>query len=106
MQTKAMQTQAMQTEAMQTEAMQTKEAILAQLKQIMHQLFEIDADNITPDTHLYEDLDLDSIDAIDMVVKVQELTGKKVRPEEFKSVRHVRDVVNAIHALLNEPAGG
>lgn len=96
----------MQTKAMQTDAMQTKDKILAELKLIMHQLFEIDADDITPDTHLYEDLDLDSIDAIDMVVKVQELTGKKVKPEEFKSVRYVRDVVNAIHALLNEPAVG
>jgi acyl carrier protein len=85
--------------------MQTKEAILAELKKIMQQLFELDASEITLDTHLYEDLDLDSIDAIDMVVKVQELTGRKVKPEDFKSVRYVRDVVNAIHALLNEAAG-
>lgn len=83
--------------------LQSKESILAELKKIMHQLFELDADDITLDTHLYEDLDLDSIDAIDMVVKVQELTGKKVKPEDFKTVRYVRDVVNAIHALLNEP---
>jgi len=84
--------------------LQTKESILGELKKIMHQLFELDAEDITLDTHLYEDLDLDSIDAIDMVVKVQELTGKKVKPEDFKTVRYVRDVVNTIHALLNEPA--
>jgi acyl carrier protein len=84
--------------------MQSKEAILAELKKIMQQLFEIDADDVTPDTHLYDDLDLDSIDAIDMVVKVQELTGKKVKPEDFKSVRYVRDVVQAIYVLINESA--
>lgn len=95
----------MQTNASQVNAMQTQEAILAELKNIMQQLFELDAGDITLDTHLYEDLDLDSIDAIDMVVKVQELTGKKVKPEDFKSVRYVRDVVNAIHALLNDTAG-
>jgi acyl carrier protein len=95
----------MQTNALQVNAMQTQEAILAELKKIMQQLFELDAGDITLDTHLYEDLDLDSIDAIDMVVKVQELTGKKVKPEDFKSVRYVRDVVNAIHALLNDVAG-
>lgn len=91
---------------MQSGTLQTKEAILVELKQIMLQLFEIDGGNITLDTHLYDDLDLDSIDAIDMVVKVQELTGKKVRPEDFKTVRYVRDVVNAIDALLNEASGG
>jgi acyl carrier protein len=94
----------MQSKVMQVNALQSNEAILAELQQIMQQLFEIDADDITPDTHLYDDLDLDSIDAIDMVVKVQELTGKKIKPEDFKSVRYVRDVVSTIHALLNDTA--
>lgn len=53
-----------------------------------------------PDTHLFEELDLDSIDAVDLAIKLQEMTGKRIKPEEFKSVRTVGDVVAAVHALL------
>ena len=52
------------------------------------------------EAHLYQDLELDSIDAIDLVVHLQKLTGKKIKPEEFKSVRSVNDVVDAVERLL------
>ena len=80
--------------------METKQEIFEQLKVIIVELFEIDADEIALGASLYEDLDLDSIDAIDMVVKLQELTGKKVKPEDFKSARQVEDVVDAVYELL------
>ena len=48
--------------------MQTKNEILGQLKIILAELFEIEEDDIKPEARLYEELDLDSIDAIDMVV--------------------------------------
>ena len=51
---------------------------------------------------LYEDLELDSIDAIDMVVQLQKKVGKKIKPEEFKAVRTVQDVVDAVAGLLKE----
>lgn len=82
--------------------MQTKEDIFAELKNILVELFETDEANITLDASLYEDLDLDSIDAIDMVVKLQELTGKKIKPEEFKNARVVQDVVDAVYDLLQQ----
>lgn len=80
--------------------MQTKEDIFAELKNILIELFETDEADITLGATLYEDLDLDSIDAIDMVVKLQELTGKKIKPEEFKNARIVQDVVDAVYELL------
>ena len=52
------------------------------------------------DTHLYEELDLDSIDAVDLMVKLRELTGKKMEPEAFKLVRTVRDVVIEVEKLV------
>lgn len=55
---------------------------------------------ITLDAQLYQDLELDSIDAIDLVVHLQKLTGKKIKPEEFKTVRSVADVVDAVERLL------
>ncbi|GGI90015.1 acyl carrier protein [Shewanella hanedai] len=79
--------------------MQSREQILEALTQILVDEFEIDAEDITLEASLYEDLDLDSIDAVDLVIKLQQMTGKKIKPEEFKAVRTVNDVVTAIEGL-------
>lgn len=55
------------------------------------------------ESHLYQDLELDSIDAVDSVVRLQKLTGKKIKPEEFKTVRTITDVVEAVAQLLAQP---
>ena len=65
-------------------------------------LFELDAEQIKPESRLYEDLDLDSIDAVDMVVHLQKRSGKKIKPEDFKAVRTVQDVVDAVERLQQE----
>lgn len=82
--------------------MQTKEEIYAELEQILSEDFEIEAAAIRLDAHLYQDLDLDSIDAVDLVVKLRELTGKKISPEAFKAVRTVSDVVDEVYKLVHE----
>lgn len=79
--------------------MQSREQILEALTQILVDEFEIDAEDITLEASLYQDLDLDSIDAVDLVIKLQQMTGKKIKPEEFKAVRTVNDVVSAIEGL-------
>ena len=78
----------------------TRDDIFAQIKAALVELFEVDEEAITPEARLYQDLELDSIDAIDLVVHLQKLTGKKIKPEEFKSVRTVNDVVEAVERLL------
>jgi acyl carrier protein len=62
-------------------------------------MFELDKSKITLEANLYSDLDIDSIDAVDLAVKLKDLTGKRLQPEVFKSVRTVRDVVNALASL-------
>ncbi len=76
------------------------EEILEKLRAIMAEAFEINPALVTPETHLFEDLDLDSIDAVDLAIKLQEMTGKRIRPEDFKSVRTVSDVINTVQVLL------
>ncbi|WP_089605677.1 acyl carrier protein [Acinetobacter piscicola] len=80
--------------------MLTQEQILVKLREWMEELFEIEPDEIQLDSNLYSDLDVDSIDAIDLVVKIKELTGKQVQPEDFKNVRTVQDVVTVIHNMF------
>ena len=74
------------------------------LKSTLVEQFELDPAKITPEARLQEDLDLDSIDAVDMIIKLQEITGRKVRPEDFKEVRTVADVQRVIEKLLAAPA--
>ncbi|AKE11979.1 MULTISPECIES: acyl carrier protein [Serratia] len=77
-----------------------KQEIYLQIQALLVKLFELDADDIKPESRLYEELELDSIDAVDLVVHLQKTTGKKIKPEMFKSVRTVQDVVDAIDELL------
>ena len=69
------------------------------LVDMLHEMFKLDKWKITLEANLYSDLDIDSIDAVDLAVKLKELTGKRMQPEVFKSVRTIRDVVNALAAL-------
>lgn len=80
--------------------MKTKDDILAALRGHLEELFEVPPAAVVPDAHLFDDLDLDSLDAVDLVVKLQEVTGRRIAPSEFKSVRTVADVVDKIHALV------
>ena len=80
----------------------TKEEIFTRLKPILHELFEIDPKQIKLESSLYEDLDLDSIDAIDLIVNLQSITNKKFKPQEFKSVRTIADVVEVIYQELSK----
>jgi acyl carrier protein len=77
-----------------------KEEIHPWLVSMLHEMFELDAAKITLEAHLYNDLDIDSIDAVDLAVRLKQLTGKRLQPEVFKKVRTVGDVVDALAELL------
>ncbi|KGA31819.1 acyl carrier protein [Pectobacterium brasiliense] len=79
-----------------------KNEIYQEITGLLVKLFELDADDIKPESRLYEDLELDSIDAVDMVVHLQKRIGRKISPEIFKSVRTVQDVADAVESLLRE----
>ena len=78
----------------------TREEILNKLTEILVEDFEISEDLIKPEANLFEDLELDSIDAVDLAVKLQYFTDKKIAPENFKKIRTIDDVVDAIEELL------
>jgi acyl carrier protein len=66
----------------------------------MSDLFEIDPAKLSEEAELYDELDIDSIDAVDLIVELKNFTGKKIAPEDFKSVRTVGDIVDAVEELL------
>lgn len=79
------------------------EQIFEHVKSLLVELFEIEPEKIRMESNLYQDLEVDSIDAVDLILKLKDYTGKKVRPEDFKHVRTVGDVVGAVQSLL-QPA--
>ncbi|HRW59745.1 MAG TPA: acyl carrier protein [Defluviicoccus sp.] len=81
--------------------MNSREQIFEMLKQVLVSHFEIDESAITLDARLYDDLDIDSIDAVDLMVKLKERTGKKLEPEVYKTIRTVRDILDALQNVLS-----
>ena len=77
-----------------------RDEIYQKVSTILVDLFEVDPDAISEDALLYDELDIDSIDAVDLVIELKAYTGKKIAPEDFKSVRTVGDIVNAVYEIL------
>jgi acyl carrier protein len=67
----------------------------------MVEMSEIDERAIALEARLYEDKDFDSVDAVDMIVKLKEMTGKVIKPEDFKLARTISDVVEAVYKVMN-----
>jgi acyl carrier protein len=80
----------------------TKDEILDRLRAILAESFELDPQAIQPGSNLFTDLDLDSIDAVELAIQLQTITGRRVQADAFKQVRTVADVVDAVHALLQD----
>ncbi|ANN66593.1 acyl carrier protein [Bordetella bronchialis] len=76
--------------------MQTREDIFSVLREALVELFEIPAERVVPSAHLYTDLEIDSIDAIDLLDHIKRETGYKLAAENFRAVRTVQDVVDAV----------
>lgn len=80
----------------------TEEKINEQLRETMGKLFELDASNITSEARLYEDLDIDSIDAVNMIIELRRETGEPIPAERYRGARTVADVVRITYDVLNK----
>jgi acyl carrier protein len=81
--------------------MQPQDEILERIRQTLVELFELEPARITPDARLYEDLEIDSIDVVDLMDEVQKHTGRKVTPQDFRSVRTVSDLATVVQRLMH-----
>ena len=86
-------------------AVPSPEALLETLRRVLEREFEIPAGDATPEAHLVEDLDLDSVDAVSLIVLLEEETGLALRDDDLKSMRTVASIVQIVHARLIERAG-
>ena len=84
--------------------MQTRDDIFNTLRDALVELFELPPERVTLDANLYQDLEIDSIDAVDLIDHIKRQTGKKIAAEEFKAVRTVNDVAEAVYRLVQPAA--
>lgn len=82
--------------------MYSQEEIFDTVKNILINDFECKAEQLIPEAKLFEDLDLDSIDAVDLIVRLQKMINKKVNPDDFKQIRTLQDVVTVIEKIVND----
>lgn len=82
----------------------SKEELCVWVIDLLAEMFELDKSTITLQSNLYSDLDIDSIDAVDLAVKLKQMTGKRLQPEVFKTIRTINDVVEALTNLPSEQA--
>jgi acyl carrier protein len=78
----------------------TREEIQQSIVEILSDSFELDPDTIKPESTLYEELDLDSIDAVDIFVQLRDLTGRRPDPERAKEVRTVDELITFVEEEL------
>ena len=78
-----------------------REEIFQRIAAILHDTFDIEPSRITPEAMLGGDLDIDSIDAVDLIVQLKPMLGGNLRPEAFKAVRSVQDVVDTVYSMLH-----
>lgn len=82
--------------------MHTQEQIFVRVKAALVDVFEINPDTIVLDAHLSDDLDIDSIDAVDLIAELRDLLPRKIETEEFNSVVTVRDLVQVLQDMVNQ----
>ena len=81
-----------------------RDELFVWIADLLAEMFELDRDALTPESNLYTDLDIDSIDAVDLAVKLKQTTGKRLQPEVFKTIRTIGDVVDALVDMAEQPA--
>ena len=82
----------------------TRAELEQKTREMMAEMFELKMEQLRPETRLFEELNLDSIDAVDLVVKVQEITGRRVDQADLRRVRTVNDIVDMVEHYLKNVA--
>lgn len=70
--------------------------VLDQIKEILKDTMDIDESKITSDAKLKEDLELDSLDSVELIMSAEEEFGIEIPDEDVMNFKTVNDIVNYI----------
>ena len=74
----------------------SQEEVLEKVCGILHEEFEIEQEDLKLHAHLFEDLELDSLDAVDLIVALEKLFVFRAQEEKAKELRTIEDIVHFI----------
>ena len=80
----------------------SRDELYAWVVQLLAEMFELDPAALTPQSNLYAELDIDSIDAVDLAVRLTQLTGQRLAPERFRTIHTIADIVDALALQTSE----
>lgn len=80
----------------------TKEQILDKIREVLTEQFDVEPEAITPEARLREDLDIDSIDAVNLIIELKSFTVKKLAVESFRDVKTLGDLIEAVYQVVME----
>ena len=86
--------------------MSSQAEIFHEVASTLAEMFALAEADITPATRLVEDLGLDSIDAIDMAVRLEKRVGFEFKGPDLRSLKTVQDLVDLLWANRFSLAGG
>ena len=78
--------------------------VLDQIKEILKDTMDIDESKITLDAKLKEDLELDSLDSVELIMSAEEEFGIEIPDEDVMNFKTVNDIVNYICLLYTSPS--
>ncbi len=84
----------------------SRDEIQKTIIEILADSFELEPDTIKPESTPYEELDLDSIDAVDIFVQLRDVTGRRPNPEKAKQIRTVAELVTFVEEELEAAERG
>ena len=82
--------------------MKSREEIFNTVRTALVELFELDVATVVPTARFYDDLEIDSIDTVDLVDHLSRVYERKVSPRDFRAVRTVQDLIDAIERLQTQ----
>ena len=80
--------------------MLSKDEVFEKLKEVLTTGFGLRREQLAPTARLVEDLDLDSLDSFDLMVRLEQETGEEIKEDELKSIQTIQDIVDVIHRKL------
>ena len=72
------------------------EEVLVEVKKVLMEEFEVEESLISPEANFYEDLGLDSLDAIDLIVTLNNFYNIEVEPTESEEIRTVQNLIEIV----------
>jgi acyl carrier protein len=82
--------------------MKSRQEIFDIVRRSLVELFELDEPNVVPEARFDDDLEIDSIDAVDLVDHLSRIFERRVSPRDFRSVRTVNDLIDCIDRLQTQ----